>query len=458
MNIVRKIKMEIISPSRSEEILKKYNINRKEKMMISTGQSIREIEQSLLDMNEILPRACNMTMVDFHKIIHSNLSDDEKCALIKNRGIIGKKPGEKVNNDPNDIRVHLKDNLNLLASEYGSINNVPSSIYVRGYTDMTNGIIEKSGKIKREILRYDRVLPEFKKGMPMGLSSQRIRIYPNEDGEFYFVIWGVLFKTILRKDKQKNRDILYEIINNNDYKLSDSTLSVFKNGKNTEIYFNMTVKIPESKELYDRGIICGLDLGMKTLVTCAVCDKATGNVITDEHSKKEIIGKIGDGSTIIEFRNKYKIEGERIRKKCEMMGVNSHGRNAKMEEYYKYIHNKERNAAKNIYHTVSRKVIKLCKENNAGVIQMENLEGYGKKECVAASLWGYYELQKMIEYKAKKEGIEVKYVNPKNTSKTCSECYGVNESLTLKDREWVCPHCGKHHDRDVNAAINIARM
>ena len=87
----------------------------------------------------------------------------------------------------------------------------------------------------------------------------------------------------------------------------------------------------------DSGIICGLDLGMKTLVTCAVCDKATGNVITDEHSKKEIIGKIGDGSTIIESRNKYKIEGERIRKKCEMMGVNSHGRNAKMEEYYKYI-------------------------------------------------------------------------------------------------------------------------
>ena len=61
----------------------------------------------------------------------------------------------------------------MLASEYGSINNVPSSIYVRGYTDMTNGIIEKSGKIKREILRYDRVLPEFKKGMPSGKHHDR---------------------------------------------------------------------------------------------------------------------------------------------------------------------------------------------------------------------------------------------------------------------------------------------
>lgn len=43
------------------------------------------------------------------------------------------------------------------------------------------------------------------------------------------------------------------------------------------------------------------------------------------------------------------------------------------------------------------------------------------------------------------------------SSKMCSECGLVNESLTLDVREWSC-ECGKHHDRDVNAARNILKI
>ena len=42
------------------------------------------------------------------------------------------------------------------------------------------------------------------------------------------------------------------------------------------------------------------------------------------------------------------------------------------------------------------------------------------------------------------------------SSKTC-ECGFVNENLSLKDGEWVCPHCGRTNDRDLNAARNILR-
>jgi putative transposase len=41
------------------------------------------------------------------------------------------------------------------------------------------------------------------------------------------------------------------------------------------------------------------------------------------------------------------------------------------------------------------------------------------------------------------------------SSKACSACGYVLESLTLEVREWVCPVCGACHDRDVNAAQNV---
>ena len=41
------------------------------------------------------------------------------------------------------------------------------------------------------------------------------------------------------------------------------------------------------------------------------------------------------------------------------------------------------------------------------------------------------------------------------SSKLCSECGYKNNSLSLKDREWICPICGKKHNRDKNAAKNL---
>ncbi|MFO3797517.1 MAG: zinc ribbon domain-containing protein, partial [Anaerolineales bacterium] len=44
------------------------------------------------------------------------------------------------------------------------------------------------------------------------------------------------------------------------------------------------------------------------------------------------------------------------------------------------------------------------------------------------------------------------------SSRLCSVCGWKNEALTLADREWTCPECGTHHDRDLNAALNLQRL
>ena len=69
-------------------------------------------------------------------------------------------------------------------------------------------------------------------------------------------------------------------------------------------------------------------------------------------------------------------------------------------------------------------------------------------------------LQKLA-YKAELYGKTYLEVSPNYTTQTCHDCGYVcgsderHAKLTLKDRQWTCPACGKHHIRDINAALNI---
>jgi putative transposase len=69
---------------------------------------------------------------------------------------------------------------------------------------------------------------------------------------------------------------------------------------------------------------------------------------------------------------------------------------------------------------------------------------------------GLYSFVQKLVYMASKYGSKVIFIDRfYPSSKTCSCCQHINETLDLKDREWDCSNCGTHHDRDANAAINI---
>ncbi len=76
---------------------------------------------------------------------------------------------------------------------------------------------------------------------------------------------------------------------------------------------------------------------------------------------------------------------------------------------------------------------------------------------IADSGWG--ELFRQLTYKGQWSGTEVQQV-PRffPSSQLCHGCGYRYEDLQLSEREWTCPNCHTVHDRDRNAAINIARF
>ncbi|MBP3898611.1 MAG: transposase, partial [Mogibacterium sp.] len=62
----------------------------------------------------------------------------------------------------------------------------------------------------------------------------------------------------------------------------------------------------------------------------------------------------------------------------------------------------------------------------------------------------------ICEQNANMHGKTVIKVPPAYTTQTCSECGAISdEKIHLGVEEWTCPHCGRHHLRDHNAAKNI---
>ena len=69
---------------------------------------------------------------------------------------------------------------------------------------------------------------------------------------------------------------------------------------------------------------------------------------------------------------------------------------------------------------------------------------------------GWYAFKQMLAYKLEERGkYLVKVDGSFPSSQLCAECGYIKVDLTLADRFWTCPECGAHHDRDINAAINL---
>jgi len=147
--------------------------------------------------------------------------------------------------------------------------------------------------------------------------------------------------------------------------------------------------------------------------------------------------------------NKLRIEQRSLARKIK--GSNHY---LKQKMVIALLHEHIKNQRQDYLHKISRYLV-----DNYDTICMEdlNVSGMVKNHKLARAIsdMGWSEFKSMIEYKCDWYGKNLSIIGRFDpSSKSCSSCGVINKDLTLNDREWTCK-CGKHHDRDINAAINI---
>ena len=178
------------------------------------------------------------------------------------------------------------------------------------------------------------------------------------------------------------------------------------------------------------GHEAGADFGMKTFLT------------------------LSDGIKI-ESPEFYKRMLNAIRSANKMLSRKQKGSNAwyRVKRHLARLHKKIRQKRRDWFFKLA---LRLVRRYDRIAIETLNLEGMKK-------LWGrkvsdlvFGEFASILQWTCAKYGKTLlKAEQWTATTKPCSDCGHHNENLTLSDRQWTCPECGSHHDRDINAAKNI---
>lgn len=179
------------------------------------------------------------------------------------------------------------------------------------------------------------------------------------------------------------------------------------------------------------GEVIGIDLGIKDFIITSNGDKFKNNRYVKKYEKE------------------LKVAQQHLSRKKK--GSNSH---EKQRRKVAKIYEKITNSRKDNLHKVSHQLI-----NDYDIICLEdlNIKGMVKNHKLSKHIhdasWGIF--INYLEYKAEwndKEIIKINRFFP--SSKTCNVCGWIKQNLNLSDRNWIC-QCGKIHDRDINASLNI---
>jgi len=199
------------------------------------------------------------------------------------------------------------------------------------------------------------------------------------------------------------------------------------------IYYLHVTQSKEAPPLTETEDTLGVDLGVAQLAT-------------------DSTGESFSGAEVKAVRNRY----HQRRQILQKVGTRSAKRRLK------HMSGREKRFQKNTNHVISKALVQKAIVSRKA-LALEDLTGIRERTTVQRKnryerhSWAFYQLRGFISYKAAWAGVQVKLIDPRNTSRTCSECGHCEKANRQSQASFLCKQCGFCLNADYNAAINISR-
>lgn len=231
-------------------------------------------------------------------------------------------------------------------------------------------------------------------------------------------------------------------------KIKRYTVTLEPTGK---YYLSLTVDDPNIQPLEKTGAVVGIDMGVADLAITSdgyKYPKFEANWYEQQANKAQSRFSKRKQRALVRVRQ-WNHNHKDIKQELDDYSNWQRARQQKAR-YQAKIANKR----KDYLHKITTELVR-----SYDVIVIEDLKTKNllKNHCLAKSITNnsWYLFREMLEYKCDWYGKQLVVVSPNYTSQICSNCGYHSGKKPLDVREWTCPKCNTHHDRDINASINI---